>query len=290
MNRSSLAVALTLALTAAPSCRRTDPSAGHGHDHAHGHDHGNGVHDHAMPGAAAPGAFRMELRSDPTPPRAGQPTTLTFDPRRADGTRVPELAVVHEKRLHQIIVSRDLSWFAHEHPDLQPDGTLRLAYTFPRAGEMLLYSDFTPAGEGQVVSRNTLRVEGDAPAAVPLVVDDLAQAKTSGAFAVTLRPTTREATRDSWLHFAITSNGQPVTDLRPYLGALGHCVIVSEDGNDYLHSHPRHEPVGEGVLAFHTRFPRAGRYKLWAEFRPRGETLLVSFVLEATPRVESAAR
>ena len=40
--------------------------------------------------------------------------------------------------------------------------------------------------------------------------------------------------------------GQPVSDLQPYLGAMGHCVAISEDTTLYLHSHPEqlHTPDG----------------------------------------------
>ena len=34
-----------------------------------------------------------------------------------------------------------------------------------------------------------------------------------------------------------TATGQPVTDLQTYLGAFGHTLIMSEDLNEYVHSH-----------------------------------------------------
>ena len=50
-------------------------------------------------------------------PAAGQTVTMTFTPRQSDGRLVTGLDVVHTKKLHLIIASRDLSFFDHVHPD-----------------------------------------------------------------------------------------------------------------------------------------------------------------------------
>ena len=39
------------------------------------------------------------------------------------------------------------------------------------------------------------------------------------------------------LHLTDTATGRPVTDLQTYLGAFGHTLIMSEDLNEYVHSH-----------------------------------------------------
>ena len=56
--------------------------------------------------------------------------------------------MVHEKILHLLMVSSDLAWFSHEHPELQTDGTFVLKTSFPHGGEFTLYHDFTPSGVG----------------------------------------------------------------------------------------------------------------------------------------------
>lgn len=284
------AAALGATLFAA-ACNRTTPATNTTAPTAHAHDHGTPADPHAghagMNMGAAPAdmtrGHRVVIATTPPEVRAGTPVELVLDPQDPAGARVTRLAVVHEKLLHFIMVSRDLSFFAHEHPVRRDDGTLALRYTFPAAGEYVLFSDFTPEGGTQVVAPTTLRVAGTAPPAVPLVPDaDLTQAKTFGTFSVTMTPTTREAGRMSMLSFAITRGGSPVTDLRPYLGALGHCVIISEDTTAFLHSHPMAEPSAPGTVMFHTTFPRPGRYKIWAEFRPAGETLITSYVVDVT--------
>ncbi len=68
-----------------------------------------------------------------------------------------------------------------------------------------------------------------------------------------------------------------VTNLLPYLGAAGHCVIVSEDTGVYVHCHPQEmlAPVnGEKFgpeVAFHAVFPKPGRYRVWGQFKMPGK-------------------
>jgi len=84
------------------------------------------------------------------------------------------------------------------------------------------------------------------------------------------------------------SEGRPVTDLVPYVGAMGHCVVISEDTGDYLHCHPEEllapspEDRGGPRVAFHAVFPKAGRYRLWGQFkRSDGRLVVAAFTVEA---------
>jgi len=43
---------------------------------------------------------------------------------------------------------------------------------------------------------------------------------------------------ENMLMFSLSQNGKPVTDLEPYLGALGHSVILKEGTLDFIHAHP----------------------------------------------------
>ena len=63
-----------------------------------------------------------------------------------------------------------------------------------------------------------------------------------------------------------TVSGQPVRDLDRYLGAFGHCTIISQDTERFLHTHPMDERVGVARggpdVVFHTSFPAAGLWKI----------------------------
>jgi len=216
-------------------------------------------------------------------PGAGQPVRLTFTPRRVDGSVVTDLDVVHTKKLHLIIVGGDLAFFDHVHPEPQPDGRLTLDYIFPKGGAYLLFADLTPRGDRNQVFRLPVTVMGAPATRQPLAVTPT-QAKLFGDYRVTLRvsPSPPVAREETHLTFAVEENGVPVTDIEPFLGAGGHCVIVSEDTQSYLHSHPlamggsRFGPE----ITFHTTFPQAGRYKVWGQFQHCGKPLTADFVLE----------
>ena len=67
-------------------------------------------------------------------------------------------------------------------------------------------------------------------------------------------------------------DGEPVTDLQPYLAAYGHLVILRAGDLAYVHVHPNGEP-GDGVTApgpdvtFHTAVPGLGTYRLFLDFK-----------------------
>ena len=51
---------------------------------------------------------------------------------------------------------------------------------------------------------------------------------------------------ESELTLTVSRDGQPVMDLEPYLGALGHLVAIREGDLAYLHVHPLDETEGAG--------------------------------------------
>ena len=229
-------------------------------------------------------AFKMDFALTPgnMPPTAGQTVTMTFTPRQSDGRPIAGLDVVHTKKLHLLIASRDLSFFDHVHPELQPDGSLTLDYVFPHGGEYLLYADCTPTGDRNQVFRIPVQVNGATPAPRPLVVT-AAQGRTFGPYrvALTMTPDPPQSSDETQLTFTLSKDGLPLTDIEPFLGAGGHCVILSEDTQGYLHSHP-FDMGGDRFgpsLTFHARFPRPGVYKIWGQFRHEGKPLTADFTV-----------
>ena len=60
---------------------------------------------------------------------------------------------VHEKTLHLFIVSRDLEYLAHVHPEQLKDGSFRLDHPLA-SGEYMLIADFLPEdGTTQMIQR-----------------------------------------------------------------------------------------------------------------------------------------
>src|SRR5690606_17272391 len=106
---------------------------------------------------------------------AGRDVELKIDLIDPVGLPVRDLAIVHEKPLHLIVVSHDLSWYTHEHPQQQADGSFTAVLAFPRPGEYTLFADFTPRGKPSQSPSSRLaiagRIPGDAPAPAPLADD-----------------------------------------------------------------------------------------------------------------------
>jgi heavy metal-binding protein len=214
--------------------------------------------------------------------RAGRPTTLAFRIRDPAGFDVTDLQVVHEKLLHLIVVSEDLSWFDHLHPERQEDGRFRLTCRFPVGGRYTLFHDFTPATVGMQVVPVELTVQGRSRAPVPLEVDDRAPKRVHG-YQVKLTHSALAPDLGCGFAFWLSRGGRPVTDLEPFLGAMGHLVIVSQDRQAYIHSHPLDPNATRGpVVEFGMGFPKTGRYKAWGQFGHRGRVLTVPFVVEVT--------
>ena len=216
--------------------------------------------------------FTMEIKPAGGAIAVGKPATMVFTIKDPTGLPVKKVENVHEKYLHLLMVSKDLSWFAHEHPEIQPDGTFTFTYTFPQGGEFFFYNDFTPPSVGQQVVIVPMTVAGTAPAAKPLTVD-AGTPKTIDGYTVSLDTggpvKTGAATHMS---YTVTKDGKPVTTLAPYLGAMGHLVIISEDRKEFVHSHP-HEggehagaAMGGPEVDFEAHFSVPGTYKGWAQF------------------------
>ena len=58
------------------------------------------------------------------------------------GDVVRQFEIVHEKRLHLVMVSDDLTFFAHEHPVLGDDGRFRPELDFPGRRTLLAVRRF----------------------------------------------------------------------------------------------------------------------------------------------------
>lgn len=75
---------------------------------------------------------------------AGKLVNLLWTLKDPHGMQVKDVEIVHEMPLHLLMVSKDLSWYAHEHPKLEADGTFTMTWTFPSGGDYTLFHDFTP--------------------------------------------------------------------------------------------------------------------------------------------------
>jgi hypothetical protein len=223
--------------------------------------------------------------------KANQPTQLSFSLIDNQGRVLTAFETVHEKIMHVIVVRNDLTEYQHLHPDYnQATGEFSLKnLVFPSNGQYRLFADFTPVGEknnltGRSVTTpsKTLRV-GDLSTYKPVQLGSAHYRSSVNGYDVVLSTdTTLTAASEEQLSFRITQAGKTVTRLEPYLGAMGHVVILSEHDLDFIHAHPvdeQHVSV-DGVVDFMTSFPKAGRYKVFAQFQVNGNILTSDFIVE----------
>jgi hypothetical protein len=254
--------------------------------------------------AKAAREYRSELTTAPAVVKANENTTLTINIKNAQGEAVKDLQIVHEKPMHLLAVSKDLSEFYHLHPEPQPDGSLVVKHKFPNGGDYKLFADFSPVNAEQTVSAMDLKVSGKERKADRMIIDTFFSKTTDGLSVVMENGTALVAGEESMLTYKLTDakNNKPVINLQKYLGEDAHFVIVSEDLKEFVHAHPmKVEPAAAPTPAAkkskddiqikpstdimaHVVFPKAGAYKIWAQFQRADKVITVPFIVSVSEK------
>lgn len=217
------------------------------------------VNDAQAKRKAAPPRYALEVTVNPKKPRPNEPVELRVLVRDRDNHNAPVtmFETVHEMLMHLVIVRRDLAFFAHEHPTPNPDGSFTLRHTFPSGGDYRLFADTAPRGAGSQILSAKLAVSGKA---VEMANDTLADHGSYPALKTVPIPFPRAA-----------------TPFEPWLGAIGHLLMIHEDGQTFVHSHPDES----GTLTFLTRFPKPGEYRAWLQYQTGGQVRTETFRVHA---------
>jgi len=247
--------------------------------------------------------YALDFRTVPSVVKAGQKTTFFFNIYHpGTGQPITKFESVHERQYHLFVISQNMEYFTHIHPDEQADGTWKIETALPKPGYYKVLSDFLPSGgSSQFLARPLVTVgytgdlEGDsahlvADTELTKTVDDLTAT-------VSFDPPTFVVGQYGHMTFHLTDSAthRPVTDLQTYLGAFGHTLIMSEDMSEYVHAHPLDilampdddggPPVflippgadleklrGGPDVTFEGLMPKPGLYRAWTQFR-RGDKL-----------------
>jgi hypothetical protein len=255
--------------------------------------------------------YGLEFRTEPAVVRAGQPAKLRLTVTHPDtGAVVTKFEVVHEKQFHLFLISQDLEWFQHVHPEQQADGTWTIDATFPKPGYYKVLSDFMPSGGSSQFLARPLVTAGYAGGLTGAnLVSDTNLSQTVDGLRATLAYDPEVCLVGLYCHlnFTLSADGQPVHDLQTYLGAFGHTLIMSEDMVDYVHSHPLDilaQPDDDGgppqflippgadlealrggpKVTFEGLIPKPGRYRAWTQFRWHDKIHTFAFTFEAVPQ------
>ncbi|MBB6449696.1 hypothetical protein HNR44_001674 [Geomicrobium halophilum] len=185
---------------------------------------------------------------------------------------VPELEETHEEAMHLIIVSNDLEDFIHLHPERVEDGGYAASIEL-EDGRYQAFVDIAPKDRNYVVQPNDLQVgEEDQPSPSASLSASEDRTQDIDGKTVTLEAeglsTNGPTTLDFYLH------GE---DPEPYLGGLGHVVILDEAAETFIHVHP----TSENGTTFETHINHPGLYKVWAEFKYEDAGVITfSFIIQ----------
>lgn len=232
-----------------------------------------------LPGGLMTSQDGYTLSLDRGTAAAGVDVPVSFTVTGPDGAPVTAYDVAHEKRLHLIAVRRDTSGFQHVHPELGADGTWTTGLDLT-PGQWRLLADFTATGAEPLTLGADLAVAGDYR---PVRATGERRVTEVDGYTVTLDGDLT-AGEDARLRLSVARDGEPVTDLQPYLGAYGHLVALREGDLAYLHVHPEGEP-GDGTtepgpdVVFYAAVPSEGTYRLFLDFRHGGVVRTAAFTL-----------
>jgi hypothetical protein len=261
--------------------------------------------------------YRLDFHTVPAVVKAGQKTSLAFRIfHPGTGEAMKKFEVVHERQYHLFLISQDMEYFQHIHPQEAADGTWSIDVTLPKPGYYKVLSDFLPSGgSSQFIARPlvTAGYTGDLAADSAHLVPDTVLTKVDEDITATVTTDPQQFLVGLYghitYHLSDTADGRPITDLQTYLGAFGHTLIMSEDMAEYVHSHPLDilaQPDDDGGppvflippdadleklrggpdVTFEGLMPKPGRYRAWTQFRRHDKLHTFAFTFNVVAQAE----
>jgi hypothetical protein len=226
-------------------------------------EHGSAGHG----GEHASGSASVHLALTRRSFAPGTQVPVSFQVQDSDGTPVTSYDVEHEKRLHLIVLgTQSLTDFQHVHPTYAADGTWTARLRLAPGTSYRVYADGSTGGTDFLATAEIF-VNGPGvfhgPVPTPAMRDRVAGL------------TVDLSQGDGTATLRVTDNGEPV-ELEPYLGALGHLVVIRVDDLSYLHVHPEQGDAPE----FAVSGLAPGRYRYFFDFQVDGVVHTAAFTQE----------
>jgi hypothetical protein len=251
--------------------------------------------------------YSVDFSTDPATPTAGEEATFTLQVLDQRGCPVQSLQQAHERMVHTIFISQDLSAFQHLHEedfttitadDLRT-ATFHFPVTLPMSGDYRLVFDFADAN--QYLARDGWMTADGSPAQSDTLALDYSSPRVTDGLSVSLEwdVAPYAGLEAEWTIHIQTADGTDVTDLVQWLGADAHAAVATSDLAYVSHTHawfPDMDgtPPGHTMphlysgpdLPFHYVFPTAGTYKMWVQFAREDAPdapYLVDFAFDVAP-------
>ncbi len=247
--------------------------------------------------------YDLKITSIPENIIPNEPTKIVFVIVNEQDEVVKDYTISHEKIMHFILVRKDLQGFQHLHPDFnQSTGEFSLDVTFPTDGPYRIYPDFIPTPDNPEKQTVTLSKDisvGDLSKyqAQPLTADT-ENSKSENGFNIDYYFGSIPRV-EAQIDYSLTISKPNINEqvqLEPYLGAMGHSVIIKEGSLDFIHTHALGMDMGdmEGMSAaehaghssepdtadFSTKFSEKGKYKIFTQFQVYGNVITTDYVIE----------
>jgi hypothetical protein len=264
--------------------------------------------------------YALDFTTVPAIVKAGQNIKLLFRiTHPGTGEKITKFETVHDRQYHLFVISQDMEFFQHIHPEEASDGTWSIEVKLPKPGYYKILSDFMPSGgASQFIARPlvTAGFSGDLQTESAHLVPDSVSTETVEDLTatVTYDPPVFVAGQYGHINFHLTDSAtkRPVTDLQTYLAAFGHTLIMSEDMVDYVHSHPIDTLAQTGDdgsppqflvppdadratlealrggpdVTFEGLMPKPGNYRAWTQFRRNDKVHTFAFTFHVAAPAE----
>ncbi|KYD09534.1 hypothetical protein [Heyndrickxia sporothermodurans] len=227
-----------------------------------------------------------ETKSDwtlPKDPKANEDVPMSIVVKDKHDKLIKQFETVSEKKMHLVIVSKDLSYFSHIHPTLKDNGEFTITTKFPAGGDYKMTAEMTPVGASEYsLEDHWVHVVGDEPKPKPIVPDKNLTKVIDGKKVTLSFENELKAKKNTNITFTLydEQTKKPIKDLQPYLGTIGHAVAIDKDLKHFLHVHPIYTKTTGPEVTFMTYFPNKGIYRIWGQFNIDGNILTVPFTLE----------
>ena len=217
------------------------------------------------------------LRAVDRTQKPGKDVVVEFAVTAPGGGVLSELDHDAGEHMHLIAFRRDLTGYQHITPQ-QGEGTswwgilnltpgpwhVIIHFESKALGrEIALATDFTTSGDYRP---EPLPPAGDHDQVKSLTVTRSGDLSTSA---------------DSSSSLTVADDGQPVVDLQPAHGALGHAVVIRPADLGYLHMHSTGQGSGPR-LDFQGAVPGKGDYRLFVDFYREDKPHLAEFTVQVT--------
>jgi len=242
--------------------------------------------------------YFMGFAFTPTQLEAGKSGMLSLTPKiKGNESAAVPLDLVHEKKMHLILVSDDLSWFDHIHPEYQSSGAYDIKVLgkgenfsngrghnetrFDAGGKYWAFADYKPLGGLNQVNKTEFTVTGTPAKTVAYTQPKMST--TVDGYTLTMEAGHDAAgfTSGTQQHIPVTiKQGGKAVDpatFENYLGEKAHLVLVEVKSKEFVHTHPSAEG---GRLDIHTTFAKPGMYRGWLQFQTNGKVHAADFVIK----------